>query len=139
MSHIPASAMPHARAPDDDPDGRSTQPDQAQPAPDPATAVPPASASGGSSAGDTSAANDTAASNVTPERMGGTGGDRRAAKVPVNGPGARDEVDDRSPLVIAAMVIGGLAVVGGGVAALVPLLAREEKPKSRKRKKRKAA
>ncbi|WP_375403374.1 hypothetical protein [uncultured Sphingomonas sp.] len=124
MSHIPASRMPHAHAQDERIDDQPAQPGQAQPAPEPTTTVPPASASGASPTGGDRAAD------------AGSGSDK--ADTPVNGPSARDE-KHQSSLPIAAMVVGGLAVVGGLVAALLPLLTPKDEPKSKKRKRRKHA
>ncbi|WP_375427878.1 hypothetical protein [uncultured Sphingomonas sp.] len=67
-----------------------------------------------------------------------SGATKPVGHAPTNGPGARDE-DDRTPLAVAAMVVGGLAVVGGLVAALLPLLTPKDEPKSKKRKRRKHA
>lgn len=146
MSHIPAAKMPHAHAHNDRIDGEPAQPDQAQPAPEPTTAVPPASASGAfptsggelpGGASDAKGGNAGRAEAPSSAGAGSTGGSE-ARSGPVNGPSARDE-DDRSPFAIAAMVIGGLAVVGGIVAALTPFLVARDEPKSKKRKKRKSA
>lgn len=148
MSHIPASRMPHAHAHDDHEDGKSAQPNQAQPAPEPTTAVPPASASGaspasggefpGGTAGTVSGGASDGGGATSSAGANSTGGSE-ARSGPVNGPSARDDADDRSPYAIAAMVIGGLAVVGGIVATLTPFLVARDEPKSKKRKKRKSA
>jgi hypothetical protein len=129
MSHIPASRMPHAHAHEDQIDGQPPQAEQGQPDPAPTTAVPPAAASGVSEDAN------------KPDHMtlGGSetsSGPNDAAAAPTNGPSARD-ADDRSTIAITALVIGGIAAIGGMVAVLLPLLAPKEEPKSKKRKKRK--
>lgn len=138
MSHIPASRMPHAHAHGD---LAEPQADQDQPAPEPTTSVPPASASGVLSAAEHSSV-DGPTSEATKNDAASSPGDIRSREVDkiatTGGLSARDE-DERSPYALAAMVIGGLAIVGGIVAALVPLLAPAQEPKSKKRKRRKAA
>lgn len=83
---------------------------------------------------------DTTAATVK-DGANATSGSAKSPEPPsdTQAPASTTAPGDRSPLAIAALVLGGLAVVGGIVAAVLPLLSQPEQPKSRKHRKRKAA
>lgn len=123
MSHIPASAMPHATAHEDEAvDGLVAQPGQARSKPASTTAAPPTPASGTRPTDEPLSVDEGATVAPAPTHKPRSGGD-----------------ENRSQLAVAAMVVGGLAVIGGLVAALLPILAAKDEPKPKKRRKRKAA
>lgn len=124
MSHIPASAMPHAHASDDTVDDQPPQPEQRQPEPDPTARTPERVAS------------ETAtgmSSRTEPESTARTSGaDQDRA-----GDQRREEPAFlSSPVGIATVVAGTALALGGAVLAAMPLL-RDDKPKAKKRKRRK--
>lgn len=110
MSHIPSTAMPHAQAHGDTIDEQQSQPDKRQ--------------------------SETETAAATPERageVGERGGINDSVKL-----GALDRrpdgEDGRPAALVAAMVLGGLAALGGVVAAVLPLIDRKPKKKGKKRK-----
>lgn len=150
MSHIPSSAMPHAHAQDDDANGaQASRPAGEQPEAEPTTATPrqpepaigdgtvPAPLAGSATqlAQDMAAAGPSAEDGATDGRPEVDG----TVTAKDHGAPARDADDDRrSPALIAAMVLGGLAALGGLVAAALPLLRDDKARNGKKGKKRKA-
>lgn len=171
MSHIPSTAMPHARAHDDDDDAQA-QPEGALPEPadqstqsmDEDAAQPPVASSATDRAQDMAAAGPSsddepplasaAPSTATGNRQGSNaeataetaGGAATGGQSGVDGmvsavhrdtaPEARD-ADHRSTALVVAAVLGGLAALGGVVAAVLPLLRDRRDGGRKKGKKRK--
>lgn len=115
MSHIPSSAMPHAQAHGDSIDGQ----------PDPAKATPKSSA--GQPAVDGGVTAQNAPAPATPVKDAPAQAEHRSGI--------------RSPTAIAALAIGGVAVIGGVAAALYANQDAKAKaaPKSKKKRARKKA
>lgn len=144
MSHIPASAMPHARADGDTIDDQPRQPEQAKPASDPAIATPPAF---DGPVIDTGNREEATAGQATHKE----GQSRTPAQPPLDAAAAQRRQpspaaapERRSalgtPFGIAALAIGGIAVIGGLAATLLPAWRAESegkgkaKPKKRRKK-----
>lgn len=121
MSHIPASAMPHARS-----NG------------DPATAAPLASQAPATVTGNRegSPADQVARDAGRPDvpAQAPVDGTVTAEDRPSPGSPPKRRSRLRSPAGLAAIAIGGLAVAGGVAATLYPKARGDEKPKSKSRK-----
>lgn len=141
MSHIPSSAMPHAHTNGDTLDDQ--QPQQKQPEPEPTTARAATTQAPATATGDREGGEADRVSRVSGE-AGATA--FRERQPPVDGTvTAKDSASAaapprrglRSPLGVATLAFGGLAIAGGIAAALFPKNGEKQQPKAAKRRRAK--